>query len=106
MVDAKTKERLLPAAINKVANSDIYTIEYADFVEKFSSTLPEQLRYAILKSIILIHRSHLFFVEGGSLAVENAIKTAFDWKVRKNLKEGKGEKGTKVSNSLFVGQKN
>ena len=25
---------------------------------------------------------HLFFVDGGALAVENALKTAFDWKVR------------------------
>jgi L-lysine 6-transaminase len=28
---------------------------------------------------------HLFLVSGGALAVENALKTAFDWKVRKNL---------------------
>ena len=27
---------------------------------------------------------HLFFVEGGALAVENALKTAFDWKRRHN----------------------
>ncbi len=41
-------------------------------------------------------RRHLFFVEGGSLAVENALKVAFDWKVRKNLASGKGEKGSQV----------
>jgi L-lysine 6-transaminase len=40
---------------------------------------------------------HYFFIDGGALAVENALKTAFDWKVRKNIKEGvKGEKGTKI----------
>ena len=27
---------------------------------------------------------HLFFVEGGALAVENALKCAFDWKSRRN----------------------
>lgn len=39
---------------------------------------------------------HLFWIDGGSLAVENALKAAFDWKVRKNLAAGKGEKGTQV----------
>ena len=34
------------------------------------------------------HSRHLFFVEGGSLAVENALKAAFDWKVRKNFARG------------------
>lgn len=68
------REKLLNAAINKIANSDIYTPEYAEFVHAFSETLPVELR------------DHLFFVEGGSLAVENAIKTAIDWKIQKNLK--------------------
>ena len=31
---------------------------------------------------------HLFFVEGGALAVENALKVAFDWKSRKNEAHG------------------
>jgi L-lysine 6-transaminase len=31
---------------------------------------------------------HLFLIEGGALAVENALKTAFDWKVRKNFTHG------------------
>jgi L-lysine 6-transaminase len=35
-------------------------------------------------------------VEGGALGVENALKTAFDWKVRKNLNAGRGEKGSKI----------
>src|SRR5437879_835097 len=37
-----------------------------------------------------------FFIEGGSLAVENALKAAIDWKVRKNLAAGKGERGTEI----------
>ncbi|MBD3276771.1 MAG: L-lysine 6-transaminase, partial [Candidatus Aegiribacteria sp.] len=39
---------------------------------------------------------HLFFISGGALAVENALKAAFDWKVRRNLEAGRGEIGTKV----------
>jgi len=42
------------------------------------------------------HRDHMFFVEGGTLAIENTLKTAFDWKIRKNIAKGNGEKGTKV----------
>ncbi len=40
---------------------------------------------------------HLFFVEGGALAVENALKTAFDWKRRHNAAHGRpAGLGTKV----------
>jgi L-lysine 6-transaminase len=38
----------------------------------------------------------MFFVEGGTLGIENSLKTAFDWKIRKSLARGKGEKGTKI----------
>jgi L-lysine 6-transaminase len=37
-----------------------------------------------------------FFIEGGALAVENALKAAMDWKVRKNLAAGRGERGTEI----------
>ncbi len=77
-------ERILPAAVNKPACSDLYTTRMAEFVETFAATVPEPLRH------------HLFFIEGGALAVENALKAAFDWKVRKNLAAGKGERGHKV----------
>ncbi len=65
------------AAVTKPANSDIYTQEMARFVETFS-------RVAVPPS----HASHLFFVEGGAVGVENTLKTAFDWKVRKNFRKG------------------
>ena len=40
---------------------------------------------------------HLFFVDGGALAVENALKVAFDWKSRLNEARGLDpELGTKV----------
>jgi L-lysine 6-transaminase len=81
---AEFRQRILPAALNKPSNSDVYTREMTDFVEAFSRTLPSPLA------------SHLFFIEGGALAVENALKTAFDWKVRKNLEAGRGEKGHQI----------
>ncbi len=79
------RKKLLRAAINKPSNSDFYTVEMAEFVETFS-------RYAIPDYL-----PHLFLIDGGALAVENALKTAFDWKVRKNFEKGyTEEKGTKV----------
>lgn len=70
-------EELHRAALTKPANSDIYTQEMARFVETFA-------RVAVPPS----HSSHLFFVEGGAVGVENTLKTAFDWKVRKNFRKG------------------
>jgi L-lysine 6-transaminase len=78
------RDRILPAAINKPANSDVYTTYMAEFVATFARTLPPAFR------------KHLFFVEGGALAVENALKAAFDWKVRKNLAAGRGELGSRI----------
>jgi L-lysine 6-transaminase len=66
-------------AINKPTNSDVYTIEMAEFIDSFAKyAMPDYFK-------------HLFFISGGSLAVENALKTAFDWKVRKNLEKGLNE---------------
>lgn len=80
------RDRLADAAINKPANSDIYTTYMAEFVETFS-------RLAVPPS----HNKHLFFVEGGALAIENALKAAMDWKVRKNFAKGyREEKGTQI----------
>jgi L-lysine 6-transaminase len=75
---------LLRAAKVKVANSDVYSVQYATFVETFARVagLPPLNRY--------------FFIEGGSPAVENALKTAMDWKVRRNLAAGRGERGTEI----------
>src|SRR5437660_2001546 len=71
------RDRIANAAINKPANSDIYTTYMAEFVDTFA-------RIAIPPS----HQEHMFFIEGGSLGIENAAKTAFDWKVRKNFRKG------------------
>lgn len=72
----KNLEFLGRMAINKPTVSDVYTEEYADFVDTFERVaIPEELSYA-------------FFVEGGALAVENALKAAFDWKTRLNKSKG------------------
>ena len=80
----ENRERITDAALNKPSNSDIYSTQMAEFVETVGRIAqPDYLPYS-------------FFVEGGALGVENALKAAFDWKVRKNLAAGKEEKGSKV----------
>ena len=79
------EEKLLRVARAKPSNSDFYTIEYAQFVDTIHRVaMPEYFK-------------HLFFIEGGALGVENALKAAFDWKIRKNWKNGiKEEKGKQI----------
>ncbi len=96
------KEKIFRAAINKVANSDIYTLEMGEFVKTFGEVAKPK------------GFEHLFFVDYGTLAVENAMKVAMDWKVQKLLEKGKitpgdavaGRKGTKVIhfNEAFHGR--
>ena len=78
-------ERLTRVSVTKPSNSDIYTVEMAEFVETFSQVaMPSYL-------------PHAFFIEGGALGVENALKAAFDWKIRKNFQKGyKEERGKQV----------
>jgi L-lysine 6-transaminase len=85
MFDPEFLKKVHYAAINKPTNSDVYTVEMAEFVDALSRyATPDYMKY-------------FFFIDGGALAVENALKTAFDWKVRKNFKKGyKEEKGFKV----------
>ncbi len=76
MVEPAFLEKLGYCAVNKPSNSDAYSVEMAEFVETFARIAkPAYLPY-------------LFFVDGGALANENALKTAFDWKVRKNFVNG------------------
>jgi len=79
------KERILRSALHNPSNSDVYTVEMAEFVETFAAhAMP-------------VHLPHVFFVAGGTLGVENALKASFDWKVRKNLARGyRSERGGKV----------
>jgi len=72
-------------AIHNPSNSDLYTSEMAEFVENFSRVgIPNYM-------------PHAFFVAGGGLAVENALKVAFDWKVQMNFRKGyRTEKGHRI----------
>ena len=78
-------ELLGKVSVSKPTLSDVYNVHYADFVNTFNQiAIPDYLK-------------HTFFIEGGSLAVENALKVAFDWKIRKNMEDGKGkEKGRQI----------
>jgi L-lysine 6-transaminase len=83
--DSEFEEKLLRVARTKPANPDAFTVELAEFVETFAR---------IVKPDSFVHS---FFIEGGALGVENALKAAFDWKVRKNFKKGyTEEKGHQV----------
>jgi L-lysine 6-transaminase len=77
--------KLLRAARTNPANSDVYSVEMAEFVATFGrEAMPAWL-------------PHLFLVSGGTLGVENALKAAFDWKVRRNMRKGvRGERGHQV----------
>ena len=68
---------LTEVAVNKPANPDVYSTAYAEFVSTFVRVLGDPAL------------PHLFFVEGGALAVENACKVAFDWKSRHNEAAGR-----------------
>jgi L-lysine 6-transaminase len=83
--DEVFKQNLLQAALANPSNSDVYTQQYAEFVKTFGNIgIPSYL-------------PHAFFIAGGGLAVENAIKVAMDWKVQKNFAKGyTTEKGFKV----------
>jgi len=84
MADEGFRRSLLTAALANPANSDIYSRQFAGFVKTFRElAVPEDFRY-------------LFFIAGGALAVENAMKAAFDWKVQKNRARGVDGGGDKV----------
>jgi L-lysine 6-transaminase len=76
---------LAQVAANKPANSDVYSVYLAQFTETFARVLGDP------------KLPHLFFIEGGALAVENALKAAFDWKSRHNEAAGRDPRlGTRI----------
>jgi L-lysine 6-transaminase len=85
MKEPRFLEKLMRAALTNPTNSDVYTLEMAEFVEAFGRlAMPEYL-------------PHLFLIAGGAMGVENALKAAFDWKVRQNFRRGiREEKGHQV----------
>jgi L-lysine 6-transaminase len=83
--DDEFRAELTDAAVNKPSNSDVYSVPMARFVDTFARVLGDPAL------------PHLFFVDGGALAVENALKVAFDWKSRHNEARGiDPELGTRV----------
>jgi L-lysine 6-transaminase len=83
--DPETMADLAEVAANKPANSDFATVHLAEFVTTFVRVLGDP------------EMPYLFFVEGGALAVENALKCAFDWKSRQNEASGRSPGlGTRV----------
>jgi L-lysine 6-transaminase len=85
MRDPEFVKLIAEVAIHNPTNSDVYTVPMAEFVDTFD-------RVAIPESL-----PHLFLVAGGSVAVENALKAAFDWKVRRNRERGiDGDKGQQI----------
>lgn len=87
----RMKDPAFLAVLHRVAQlkpslSDLYSVEYAQFVDTFS------------RLAIPAYLPHAFFIEGGALGVENALKAAFDWKVRRNRARGiGGELGHQVA---------
>jgi len=69
-------EKLAKAAFYRPSLADFWTEELAEFVD------------ALRKYGTPDYLHHYFFIDGGSLAVENALKAAFDWKVRRNIEKG------------------
>ena len=82
--EPEVRRDLSRAAKVKIANSDIYSDGYAEFIATFE------------RVVGLPPLQHYLFIEGGALAVENCLKAAMDWKVRKNMAAGHGERGTQV----------
>ena len=84
MKDPEFLKVLLRVAALKPSLADVYSVEYATFVDTFA------------RLAMPAHLPHAFFIEGGAAAVENTLKAAFDWKVRRNRGRGKGDRGTQV----------
>ncbi|MEX2253530.1 MAG: L-lysine 6-transaminase [Thermoleophilaceae bacterium] len=82
--DQQFRADLLEVAMNKPANSDVYTVAMGRFVDTLARVLGDPAL------------PHYFFIEGGALAVENALKVAFDWKSRHNAARGRPVAGEQV----------
>jgi L-lysine 6-transaminase len=85
LFDPDFLEELRRVSVNRPSNSDFATPEFAAFVDQFA------------KEALPPGYSRAFFIDGGALAVENALKAAFDWRIKKNRAAGRaGEVGTRV----------
>ncbi len=84
LVDEAFQRRLGRLAVHKPSNCDVYTEEYAAFVDAMTRTAAKDW-------------PHMFVISGGALAVENALKCAFDWKSRKNEAAGRSAAGGRIA---------
>ena len=83
--DPAARADLAEVARNKPSNSDLMSTHMARFVQAFTDVLGDP------------GLPHLFFIDGGALAVENALKVAFDWKRQHNAATGRDpERGTQA----------
>jgi len=74
--DKSFLDRLAKASFYRPSLADFWTEELAEFIDSLRKYgTPEYLH-------------HYFLIDGGALAVENALKAAFDWKVRRNIEKG------------------
>jgi L-lysine 6-transaminase len=91
--DESFRVELAQAAVNKPSNSDVYSVPMARFVDTFARVLGDPAL------------PHLFFVDGGALAVENALKVAFDWKSRLNETRGLSSSSSSRADEPELGTK-
>jgi L-lysine 6-transaminase len=82
--DAEFEKDLVTVSRIKIANLDVLSDQYKAFLDTF-------MRVAMPKGY-----ERVFFIDGGALAVENAMKAAFDWKIHRNMRLGKGERGYQI----------
>jgi L-lysine 6-transaminase len=85
LADPEFLHRLRMASVNNPSNADLYTVLLAAFVE------------AVAQEVTPSGFPHHFWVSGGALAVENALKTAFDWKARKIGIDRLGDDGASLA---------
>ena len=82
--DEAYEKDLLKVSRVKIANLDVLSEAFNEFLQTFIRVVgPEGFE-------------KFFFIDGGGLGVENAMKAAFDWKVHRNMRAGKGERGYKI----------
>lgn len=75
---------LVRAGRFKPSNPDFATVEQARFAATFQRAVGDP------------ELPLLFFIDGGTLAVENALKVAFDWKTKRNARAGFAVRGSRV----------
>lgn len=74
LMNKEFQQKISEISLLKNSNSDCYSVEMAEFVDTVSTTIAP------------IELPNYFFIDTGALAVENAMKVAFDWKSKKGNK--------------------